>query len=212
MASMSSLSKNKAVKYFVIILIMSLFSCKAQTIIKSLDGEGSCPPYDTNCYEKDINNEFEKYVGTWKYINGNTELTFKLKKEIHYQIYEDRSFQDLLVGEYKYIENGIEKVNTLDDFDDTSITGYDHTISGGVFTHITPSYCLINSDNQEIKIEVSLTDPDDFNITGNVILRYVNEGGVEKLQICIQDNSVLADDENANIAIPDGFYELIKQE
>lgn len=195
-----------------IILIMSLFSCKAQSIIKSLDGDGSCPPYDTNCYEKDINNEFGKYVGTWKYIEGNTELTFKLKKEIQYQIYEDRSFQDLLVGEYKYVENGVEKVNTLADFDDDNITGYDHNISGGVFTHIAPSYCIINSDNQEIKIEVSLNDPNDFNITGNVILRYVNEDGVEKLQICIQDNSVLADDENANIAIPDGYYELEKQE
>lgn len=190
---------------------MSLFSCKAQSIIKSLDGDGSCPPYDTNCYEKDVNNEFGKYVGTWKYIEGDTELIFKLKKEIHYRISEDSNYTDLLVGEYRYVENGIEKVNTLTDFDSTDITGYDHTIAGGVFTHIMPSYCIINSNNQEIKIEVSLTDTDDFNITGNVILRYINEDGVEKLQICIQDNSVLADDENANIAIPDGYYELEKQ-
>jgi hypothetical protein len=190
---------------------MSLLSCKAQSIIKSLDGDGSCPPYDTNCYEKDVNNEFGKFVGTWKYINGNTELTFKLKKEILYQIYEDRSFQDLLVGEYQYIENGVVKVNTLSDFNDTNIKGYDHNISGGVFTHITPNYCIINSDNQEVKIKVSLSDPNNFDITGNVILRYVNEDGIEKLQICVQDNSVLADDENANIAIPDGYYQLIKQ-
>ncbi|WP_299367826.1 DUF6705 family protein [Winogradskyella sp.] len=194
-----------------IIFIISLFLCKAQSIIKSLDGDGSCPPYDTNCYEKDVNNEFDKFVGTWKYIEGNTELTFKLKKELHYQTSEDSNYMDLLVGEYKYIEDGIEKVNTLTDFDDMSITGYGHNISGSIFVHITPSYCIINSDNQEIKIKVSLTDPDDFNITGNVILRYVNEEGVEKLQVCIQDNSVLADDENANIAIPDGYYELEKQ-
>jgi len=194
-----------------IILIISFFSCKAQSVIVPI-GSGEDFQKSPDYYVKDVNNEFNKFVGTWKYIDGNTELTFKLKKELHYQADTDYNFVDLLVGEYKYVENGVEKVNTLVDFDDDSITGYDHNISGGTFTHIAPSSCLISSDNNEIKIEVSLDDPNDFNITGNVILRYVNENGVEKIQVCIQDNSVLADDENANIAIPDGFYELIKQE
>ena len=193
-----------------IILIISFFSCKAQSVIEPI-GSGEDFQKTPDYYVKDVNNEFNKFIGTWKFIDGNTELIFKLKKEIQYQTSEDSNYMDLLVGEYKYVENGEEKVNTLDNFDDSNITGYDHNISGRVFTHIAPSSCLISSDNNEIKIEVSLTDPDDFNITGNVILRYVNENGVEKLQICIQDNSVLADNENANIAIPDGFYELIKQ-
>jgi hypothetical protein len=92
--------------YKHIILLDSFFillSCKAQTVIKSIEGDGSCPLYDTNCYEKDVNNEFGKYVGTWTYTNGDTELIFKLKKEEHYQISTNSSYTDMLVGEYKYI-------------------------------------------------------------------------------------------------------------
>ncbi len=69
-----------------ILFILSILSCKAQSLIKSLDGDGPCPAYDANCYEKDVNDEFEKFTGTWKYQNGATEITFKLKKELHYQI------------------------------------------------------------------------------------------------------------------------------
>jgi len=195
-----------------LLAIVCLFSCRAQSIIKSLDGDGSCPPYNNNCYEKDVNNEFQKYSGEWKYQNGNTSVTFKLKKEEHYQISDDSNFMDLLVGEYQYIENGIEKVNTLTDFDSVSISGYDHNISGGVFTHNVPNMCIDNSESQEIKIELDIVDPSNFKIEGRLILRYVNDNGIEKLEVCIYDYTTLVNDENARIEIPDGYYEFVKQE
>jgi len=37
-------------------------------------GDTSCPPYDNNCYEKDVNDEFEKFVAEWKYENGIEKL------------------------------------------------------------------------------------------------------------------------------------------
>lgn len=195
----------------ILILIITAFSCKAQSVIKSLDGDGSCPSNDSNCYEKDVNNEYDKFVGEWNYQSGDTSLTFKLKKELHYQIANNRNFTDLLVGEYQYIENGVEKANTLTDFDNVSISGYRHKISGGIFLHRLPYYCTDNSIPQEVKIELSIEDPNDSFIEGSVILRYVNDSGTEKLEVCIQNTSTMGEDPNPLLPMPNGFYEMIKQ-
>ncbi|BAO75848.1 hypothetical protein WPG_1618 [Winogradskyella sp. PG-2] len=164
-----------------------------------------------DCYEKDVNNEFDKFVGEWKYLSGNTEINFKLKKEEHYRISNETNYEDLLVGEYQYIKNGIEKINTLSDFDNSAISGYEHNISGGVFVYRTITECIDNSSSQEIKIELMISNPIDNLIEGRIILRYVNEDNIEKLQVCIYDYTTLADDANARIDIPDGYYEFLKQ-
>ena len=195
----------------ILILIFSFISCKAQSVVKSLDGDTSCPPYDNNCYEKDVNDEFEKFVGEWIYESGNTSLVLRLKKELYYQISQNSNYEDLLVGEYKYVENGVVKANTLSDFDNPSVAGYDHKISGGVFVHFLPSNCIDSSESQEIKVELFIEDPRDENIEGRLILRYVVENGIEKLQTCIYDYTTLSDDVNDRIIIPDGYYVFEKQ-
>jgi hypothetical protein len=194
----------------ILILIITALSCKAQSLIKPL-GTRSCPTYDSNCYEKDVNNEFEKFVGEWKYENGNTSLTLKLKKELHYQIANNQNYMDLLVGEYQYVENGVEKANTLNDFNNVSISGYEHKIAGGIFLHRLPSYCTDNSTPQEIKIELFIEDPNDSFIEGSIFLRYVNDNGTEKLEACIQNTSTMTEDVNAQLPMPNGYYALIKQ-
>ncbi|QMU64643.1 MAG: hypothetical protein GKR88_10310 [Flavobacteriaceae bacterium] len=173
-----------------IIALISLFSCKAQSVIVPI-GSGEDFQKNPNYYVKDVNNEFGKFEGIWKYQNGNTSIIFKLKKEEHYQVSETSNYLDLLVGEYQYIENGVEKVNTLADFDNPSISGYNHKISGRVFTHNIPNICIDNSHSSEIKIELMIESPGDHLIEGRVILRYVNENGTEKLEVCIYDYSIL---------------------
>lgn len=195
-----------------IIAIISILSCKAQSVIIPI-GSGEDFQKTPDYYLKDVNNEFDKFVGEWKYQNGTSELTIKLKKEELYQVSDDSNYMDLLVGEYQYIENGIEKVNTLADFDNQNISGYNHNISGRVFTHILPNFCIDNSQSQEIKIELSITSPLDSFISGYIILRYVNDNGSEKLEACIYDHTTMGDNnENERIDIPDGYYEFNKQE
>jgi hypothetical protein len=198
-------------KILNIILIITVFSCKAQSIIVPI-GSGEEFQKNPTYYKKDVNNEFGKFEGNWKYQNGNTEINFKLKKEEHYQASEGYNYRDLLVGEYQYIEDGVEKVNTLSKFNSISVSGYDHSISGGVFIHQSPNYCIDNSDIQEIKIELFIEDPNNHLIEGRIILRYVIEDDIEKLQVCIYDRTTLADDVTARIDIPDGYYEFVKQE
>lgn len=193
----------------ITLLTVSFFICKAQSIIKPM-GTGEFCENNPDCYEKDTNNEFDKFAGTWKYQNGTSEITIKLKKEEHYQVSEDSNYQDLLVGEYQYIEDGVEKVNTLQDFDNDSISGFEHKISGGIFTHTLPNYCIDNSDISEIKMDVKIRHPVDEFAGGSMILRYVNDNGTEKLQACIFDETTLGDGD-LTLDIPDGYYEFIKQ-
>jgi hypothetical protein len=97
---------------FLLIAMIPFWNCKAQSpILPLLSGDSG--NIVQGAYYKDLDNVFDKFVGSWKYTNGSTSLiiTFK-KKTIFYNIYDDY-YEDILVGEYKYIENGIEIVNTL---------------------------------------------------------------------------------------------------
>ena len=195
-------------KIFQILALITIFSCNAQTVVPITSGDyfEKTPNY----YKKDVNNEFNKFEGEWVYTNGNTSLTFRLKKETQYQTNPTSNYQDLLVGEYQYVESGIEKVNTLANFDDSTISGYGHQISGGIYFHELPSYCIDNSQIQEVKIHVFIGDPNDDDISGLMILRYVNDNGTEKIQVCLRDETTLGNDLNARLEIPDGYYEMIK--
>ena len=65
-------------------------------------------------YIKDTTGILDKFVGTWKYTNGNDEFTLRIIKKEH-----DNSFglndyyQDVLYGGYKYIKNGSLLIDRL---------------------------------------------------------------------------------------------------
>jgi hypothetical protein len=204
----------KPMKNLLIIILTSItfFTCKAQTIIKPMVDGGNCPPNDSNCYEKDINNDLAKFFGEWRFYGGAIEIVMILQKETQYQIKPNTNFMDLLVGEYSIVINGVEQVITLSAIGDASIRGYDHNLAGRVFRRHLPYYCQDNSSPQELKIQVSMVNPNIEGVKGYLILRHVLENGVDKLEACIYDYSVLGNDTGARIPIPDGNYVFVKQD
>ncbi|MDY0090826.1 MAG: hypothetical protein RBR78_10745 [Flavobacteriaceae bacterium] len=64
-------------------------------------------------YYKDTNNVFDNFVGTWLYTNGNTSFKIVLAKQPDVYVSNGGYYEDLIIGEYQYIENGVEKINTL---------------------------------------------------------------------------------------------------
>ena len=97
----------------ILILITFLcFSCKAQTI--TITGNETHSSTPIGGHYKDTNSILNPYEGTWLYTNGTTSITVKLRKITNF--YNGKCYQDMLVGEYQYIENGIEKINTLNQF------------------------------------------------------------------------------------------------
>ena len=112
----------------MIIMLLSI-NCKAQTpIIDISESELGQPD---GYYIKDINNYLNPFEGTYLYTNGNTSFKIILVKKV--QQYNGRYYEDLIIGEYQYIENGVEKVNTLSNinivYNNQSIK---HAISGNL--------------------------------------------------------------------------------
>ncbi|GAA5102978.1 hypothetical protein GCM10023210_44440 [Chryseobacterium ginsengisoli] len=63
-------------KYLCLIIMTSFISCNAQTIVPM---NNSYWDYPEPAYLKDTENFLNKFVGTWKYQNGNEQFIIILK-------------------------------------------------------------------------------------------------------------------------------------
>lgn len=149
-------------KHIIIFLSVSLvLNCKAQSPIISYNSSN----IPKNAYCKDLNNDLDKFTGTWKYENGNTELVITIVK--NEQIDLDSYYTDELAGNYKYIENGVEIVNTLlNNFNDNA------SFSGSEMSEDTSEFSF------------SLDDPGKPRATYNLDVKYLglDLGGNIKLK------------------------------
>ncbi len=140
-------------KHILIIVIatFSLLNCKAQSPILPLS---DWTDEQTNAYYKDLNNELNAFEGTWLYTNGNTSLKIVLVKKTMY--FNGNYYEDLIVGEYQYIEDGVEKINTLASLNLN--LGFSHKISGSSI--LNTCFFLPTDDcvEGEIRLNVSLID------------------------------------------------------
>ena len=99
-----------------IITILALFSillCNAQTIKPLEEQFEVMDTNQSNIYFKDVNNNFDKYFGTWVYQDATHyfKITFSKKEQVLAKVNKELYF-DELVCEYQYKKNGIEIYNT----------------------------------------------------------------------------------------------------
>jgi hypothetical protein len=118
---MKTLKQNKTLVLLTILLV-NLFSCKAQTNTINITEQcnGNYPyisSHDGELYLKDINNLYANYIGTWKWQEGNREFILTLIKQtkFHYNEGNDDFYRDRIVGYYVYKENNVELINTSTD-------------------------------------------------------------------------------------------------
>lgn len=149
-----------------------------------------CGEYTPNEYYKDIDNDLNKFIGTWQFTDGGL-TTFKiiLKKKTNYYDSYFQCYTDILVGEYQYIEEGIEQCNTLS-LIDTRLNADDNTISGNSLFR-----CDTCIPGQRDKVHLTLTDP---RVTGfghvlQMDVKYYIENGLPKLKVALYNNDVLPD-------------------
>lgn len=112
--------------FYKILALLFLFNMSnAQTSIYLSGG------YESGIYYKDIDNDLDKFVGTWLYTHGNTSFKIILKKRVHTYSQAGNYHNDLLVGEYQYIQDGIEYINTLNNIDNNpTVYEYNNQIFG----------------------------------------------------------------------------------
>jgi hypothetical protein len=170
----------KTIKIIIIALIA--ISCKAQSpIIDISESELGQPD---GYYVKDINNLLNPFEGTYLYTNGTTSFKIILVKKV--QQYNSRYYEDLIIGEYQYIENGVEKANTLSNinvvYNNQSIK---HAISGNL---------IVNNNFRYWKCPTCPTNEKRFNggikdvSTGrgaSITMRRTTENGQEVMKIKI---------------------------
>ena len=120
---MSNLETMKNIFKVIPFLIISV-SCKAQSPIINIEDQNG--DLIQNAYYKDTNNLLNPFVGTYIYTNGTTSLTIILQKKT--MSYDGYQYEDLLIGEYQYIENGLEKVNTLNEINVNYTNQNEHSI------------------------------------------------------------------------------------
>ena len=161
--------------------LMTVLSCKAQSPIISLSDHTA--ELVDNAYYKDIDGDLDNFVGTWIYTNGTSSIKVTFQKIE--QVFNDEWYEDLLIGEYQYIENGVEKVNTLNN---TPSDVYEHSISG---CRIIYKGQYPNCTFLEKRVFLSFYDPDpNLNyISSAFTIRYIDDGsGVEKLEAQLVSN------------------------
>ena len=176
-----------------------------------------------NAYYKDIENFQNQFVGTWVYTDAVKTIRFRfIKKEMFYYQSIRNCYVDFLVGEMQYIENGIEKINSLTNLNVNHSSIFNYSINGDIKVH---SYwyprCVECSDTVQ-RISMSYNEPtnDDIGLEAAFIMRREDESGVQKIKIqYILTNGPLGvkDDwqtpsTTTNFTIPYGDYTLVREQ
>jgi hypothetical protein len=142
----------KKLTYTIVVLLVALYSKAQSPVVNIEDDNGERPQ---NIYYKDINNLLDPYVGTYIYTNGTTSLKFVLQKKV--QAFDGWLYEDVIVGEYQYIENGVEKINTLNNLNINHLNSWKYNIMGNQIIEIGLPGCEECTPTEK-RIKLSLRD------------------------------------------------------
>ena len=187
----------------IIIIMFCHFAVNAQSPIIDLQAwEGNIIP---GFYLKDVNNVLDPFVGTWLYTNGTTSLEIVLVKKIMKPF--GRYYEDLIIGEYRYVLNGVEKFNSINNLNTVYHNESYHRIYGN---HIpTTSSPFDEYFPGEVRLSLYFED----NLGGDMNVRKTMVGGLEAIQIfriCYHP-SIRDGDPVIDPVGPTGIFTLIKQ-
>jgi hypothetical protein len=206
------------------ILILSICShCISQTPVVDLYNNGKTYGEIAGAYYKDTANFQDQYIGTWILNTGG--ITFKIifrKKELHHVTNDIVNYyEDLLVGEYQLIINGVEKVNTLNNLNLNYSDKNDYNLFSVYRTNRNANAKCEECAIDEKRLVLYLNEPSRRQYDGlanQFILRKFTENGVDKLKVFFvrTDRNVIFDSEGklSNVqgfSLPYGNYVLTKQ-
>jgi hypothetical protein len=175
-------------------------------------------------YYKDTDNDFNTFEGTWKWEQGTSSWTIEFKKVVQYHRQHEKyngiefydEYWDHLVGSYRYVENGVELINSLpitlgNDPYTYSMYGSTLTTDGRGFPPCPE--CVPDARHLIVYME----DPERPGLKGIIRMVRFNEGGVEKIRMkMIKSNSdprIIGPDYTGpmTLTVPSGVYTFIKQ-
>lgn len=202
-------------KIIVTLIIIANLSCNAQTPIVPLSQYYD--PQVNSAYFKDTQNDFEQFLGEWKFNSDNRFFKMKLIKKTMIYSNINKLYQDLIIGEYIYKENGIEKVNTINSLLNSSIHPFERNIVGKSILGVNDFPGCNDCSQSEKRIILMFDDPtrNTEGLYGEIELRRVDENGIEKLKLVLREtgNIIIVDDqmpEFTSFNLPFGTYILTR--
>ena len=190
-------------KIILIFTIILTVKSKAQTPVIDLQTWNG--DIISGMYIKDVNNVLNQFEGTWLYTNGTTSLKIVLVKK-HMKLLATY-YQDLIIGEYQYIENGIEKFNSLAELNTIFPNEYYHKIVGNhIETYPSP---FDTTTPGEVRLKLMFKD----NLGGTLLIRRKMVGlapAIEILKVCRQTGLKYGEARIIPI-VPGGVHVLLKQ-
>ena len=170
------------------IIVFTTINSIGQTLdISKLGESGLIPP--SGVYYKDTNNFFNQFEGRYLYQNGNTTLEIELVKKINQPYAMSGASFDVVIGEIKYIENNVLKVNTLSHLN-SNVSFSDHVIYGFVlFDNHNKPVCSTCYSNQK-RLMASFQDPLNNNVRMDLFFKKVIlPSGIETLEMIMFDRT-----------------------
>ncbi len=168
-------------------------------------------------YYKDVDGNLDQFVGTWRIINGATELELIIEKKTLYYNTLNNIYEDMLIGEYKYIENGILKINTLNLISNPPADLYSHNINGNIIL-AHDNFPVCDDCLFEKRVALIFSDPtrsSDNGLWGELELRRMDDGNVQKIKATLRQKGNIISLENEPPAytgfnVPFGTYILTR--
>ena len=183
---------------FILLTILFFSNCKAQTVVP-LDGSG-IP--EAGYYYKDINNFLNTFEGTYLYTNGNTSFKIVLQKKVMSNV-NDIYYEDILIGGYQYIEDGVEKVNTLSKLSIPHVNGKFYPIDGNII--MTGKSRCPSCASDEKWVRLVIVDPIGDSVN-ELFVRKTIIGGQEAIRVFIYFSAFeYAVEEGAPPRIPNSY-------
>lgn len=176
-----------------------------------------------NAYYKDSDNFYNQFIGTWIYTDAFKTIRFRfVKREMFYRQSVKNCYVDYLIGEMQYIENGVEKINSLSNLNNSHTEIFEYSIYSYGKAHFS-SYpkCVECPENvQRISMRYNEPTNDDVGLDAAFIIRRADENGVQKIKIqYILTNGALGvkDDwqtpsTTTNFTIPYGDYTFVREQ
>ncbi|MFD2586541.1 DUF6705 family protein [Croceitalea marina] len=180
--------KNNWIPITLIITMCFTISCKAQNIVPIYNGPEQEPPLPH--YYKDVDNNLDPLVGTWKWQEGNNSLTVEFKK-VERAPFGGESVKDILIGGYTYIKNGVECTNSLPmpNLPMDKLTNY--PIWGGVIgTPIKGSPPCPECGTNPRYVKVQVREPENPLLEGKFIMGHFIQNGVEKMGLLFLNTAI----------------------
>lgn len=201
----------KKTKIFILMTLFTILtSCKAQTIV---DIYSSFDSYQPNVYYKDINNKFNAYVGEWQYTNGTTSLKLVFQKRLMYYSNACNCYKDILVGEYQYIENNVEIVNTLPLLNNSNVDYFEVNSIAGYNTkeYYLPPICS-ECDELTKRINLNFVDNERKYIFNRSYVGFKENFPNDQIIFYLKDEGAVLpfDDSPKKTRLPEGTYVLTK--